>query len=68
MTRFDRLMLVAIALAVVSAVVGLYVSFYLSLASGAAHRPDRDPALRGALVLSPRSGVFASRRVRPNAT
>ena len=33
--RFDRLMVLAAVLASVSAVVGLYMSFYLNLASGA---------------------------------
>ena len=67
-TRFDRLIVVAIVIAVVSAVLGLYTSFYLSVASGAAIVLIETLIFVGSLVLSPRSGVFASRRVRPNAT
>jgi manganese/iron transport system permease protein len=63
--RFDRLIVVAVAIAVISAVLGLYVSFYLSVASGAAIVLIETMVFVAALILSPRSGVLASRRDRP---
>ena len=54
--------LVAVAIAVVSAVVGLYVSFYLNVASGAAIVLVETVLFAIALVLSPRSGWLARRR------
>ena len=51
-----------------SAVVGLYISFYLNVASGAAIVLIETLIFVGALVLSPRSGLFASRRARSNAS
>jgi manganese/iron transport system permease protein len=62
--RFDRLIVVAVVIAVVSAVLGLYVSFYMSVASGASIVLIETLAFVAALVLSPRSGLIASRRAR----
>lgn len=63
--RFDRLIALAVVIAVVSAVLGLYVSFYLSVASGASIVLIETMVFVAALILSPRSGVLASRRDRP---
>jgi ABC-type Mn2+/Zn2+ transport system permease subunit len=60
--RFDRLVLVAVAIAVVSTIVGLYVSFYGNVASGAAIVLIETVLFAIALVLSPRSGWLARRR------
>jgi manganese/iron transport system permease protein len=60
--RFDRLVLVAVAIAVVSTIVGLYVSFYGNVASGAAIVLIETVLFAIALVFSPRSGVLTSRR------
>ena len=60
--RFDRLVLVAVAIAVVSTIVGLYVSFYGNVASGAAIVLIETVLFAVALVLSPRSGWLARRR------
>jgi manganese/iron transport system permease protein len=62
--RFDRLIVVSVAIAVVSAVLGLYASFYLSVASGAAIVLAETIAFAIALVLSPRSGLLAGRHTR----
>jgi len=62
--RFGQLISVAVAIAVVSTVLGLYVSFYLSVASGAAIVLIETVIFVAALVLSPRSGVLAARRAR----
>ncbi len=63
--RFDRLVLVAVGIAVVSTVVGLYISFYGNVASGAAIVLIETVLFAIALVLSPRSGLLASRRSAP---
>jgi manganese/iron transport system permease protein len=60
--RFDRLVLVAVTIAVVSTIVGLYVSFYGNVASGAAIVLIETVLFAIALVLSPRSGWLARRR------
>jgi ABC-type Mn2+/Zn2+ transport system permease subunit len=62
--RFDRLVIIAIAVAVVSTVLGLYLSFYLRVASGASIVLIETLAFVLALVLSPRSGLLATRRAR----
>ncbi len=59
--RFDRLVLVAVAIAVASTIVGLYVSFYANVASGAAIVLIETVLFAIALVLSPRSGMLRSR-------
>jgi len=52
--RFDRMIVVAVALAAVSAVVGLYASFYLDLASGASIVLVESVFFVGALILGPK--------------
>ena len=54
--RFERMMAVAVAVAIVSSVVGLYVSFYLNLASGASIVLVETIVFGVALVFGPRSG------------
>jgi manganese/iron transport system permease protein len=61
-TRFDRMILVAGAVAVVSAVVGLYLSYYLNVASGASIVLVETVLFGAALVLSPRHGLLSRRR------
>jgi manganese/iron transport system permease protein len=62
--RYERLVLLAVAIAVVSTVIGLYASFYLSVASGAAIVLVETLAFVAALVFSPRTGLLATRRTR----
>ena len=59
------MMAVAVALAAVSAVVGLYLSFYLNLASGASIVLVETLFFGIALVLGPKTGLLSwpSRRV-----
>ena len=61
--RFDRLMLLAAIIAAVSAVSGLYLSFYANLASGASIVLIETGFFLVALLLGPRSGLLARRRV-----
>jgi len=61
--RFTRLMLVAAAIGVASAVLGLYLSYWLDVASGATIVLVETALFLAALVLGPRTGVLA-RRVR----
>jgi manganese/iron transport system permease protein len=63
-TRFDRLMLVAIGLAIVSVVAGLYTSFYWNLAAGATIVMFETLLFALALLLGPRSGLARLRRER----
>ena len=65
--RFDRLVTVAVAIAIVSTVLGLYLSFYLNVASGASIVLIETLAFGAALVFSPRSGWLAGRRRAPEA-
>lgn len=60
--RFGRMMAVAVAIAAASAVVGLYLSFYLNLASGASIVLVETAIFGVVLVLSPRSGLLGRRR------
>jgi manganese/iron transport system permease protein len=64
--RFDRLVLVAVGIAVVSTIVGLYVSFYANVASGAAIVLIETTLFAAALLFSPRTGVLGARRHRPS--
>jgi manganese/iron transport system permease protein len=57
--RFNQMIAVAIALAAASAVVGLYVSFYLNLASGASIVLVETFCFALALVFGPRTGLLA---------
>jgi manganese/iron transport system permease protein len=59
--RFGPMMALAAAIAVVSAVVGLYVSFYANLASGASIVLVETLMFAIALVLGPTSGLLARR-------
>jgi ABC-type Mn2+/Zn2+ transport system permease subunit len=63
--RFDRMMALAVGLAVLSSVVGLYVSFYLNLASGASIVLVETIVFGVALVFGPRSGIRARFRSVP---
>ena len=60
--RFGRMMAIAVAIAAVSAVVGLYLSFYLNLASGASIVLVETLLFGLALLLSPKSGWLGRRR------
>lgn len=62
--RFERLMLLAAVFATAAAVSGLYVSFYLNLASGASIVLIETVFFLVALVLGPRSGLLSGRRAR----
>jgi manganese/iron transport system permease protein len=57
--RFGRMMLIAVAIAGVSAVTGLYLSFYLNLASGASIVLIETIFFGLALVLGPRTGLLS---------
>jgi ABC-type Mn2+/Zn2+ transport system permease subunit len=61
-TRFSRLVAVAIAIAAFSAVAGLYLSFYLNVASGATVVLTETAFFAAALLLGPRVGLIARRR------
>jgi len=57
--RFGQLMAVAVAIAAISAVAGLYLSFYLNLASGASIVLVETLAFLAAFLLGPRTGIRA---------
>jgi len=57
--RFGRMMAVAVGLAAVSAVVGLYLSFYLNLASGASIVLVETLFFAIALVVGPKTGLLS---------
>jgi manganese/iron transport system permease protein len=57
--RFGRMMTLAVGLAAVSAVVGLYLSFYLNLASGASIVLVETLCFAIALGLGPRTGLLS---------
>jgi manganese/iron transport system permease protein len=57
--RFGRMMAIAVGLAAVSAVVGLYLSFYLNLASGASIVLVETLGFAIALALGPRTGLLS---------
>jgi ABC-type Mn2+/Zn2+ transport system permease subunit len=59
--RFGQMMVIGVMIAAVSAVVGLYLSFYLNLASGASIVLVETLAFGIALLLSPRSGLLGRR-------
>ncbi len=62
--RFERLMLLAAGFATAAAISGLYLSFYLNLASGASIVLIETLFFLVALLLGPRSGLFAGRLAR----
>ena len=62
--RFERLMLLASAVATVAAVSGLYLSFYANLASGASIVLIETLFVLVALLFGPRSGLLSARMAR----
>jgi ABC-type Mn2+/Zn2+ transport system permease subunit len=62
--RFDRMTVVAATLATLAAVIGLYGSFYLNVASGPAIVLVETGFFLAALVLGPRTGLIARRATR----
>jgi ABC-type Mn2+/Zn2+ transport system permease subunit len=65
--RFERLMILAAVLATVAAVSGLYLSFYLNLASGASIVLIETLFFLLALLLGPRSGLLSRWPARPGS-
>ena len=64
--RFNQMMVIGAVLAAVSAVIGLYASFYLNLASGASIVLVETLFFLLALALGPRTGLLSrSRRQEP---
>lgn len=63
-TRFSRLVALSIGVAVVSAVAGLYLSFYWNVASGAAIVLFETMLFGLALVLGPKTGLARARSAR----
>jgi ABC-type Mn2+/Zn2+ transport system permease subunit len=61
-TRFSRLMVTAIIVGTTSAVAGLYLSFWLDVASGATIVLIQTGMFLVALLLGPRTGLLARRR------
>jgi manganese/iron transport system permease protein len=57
--RFGRMMAIAVVIAALSAVAGLYLSFYLNLASGASIVLIETVFFGLALVLGPRTGLLS---------
>ena len=57
--RFGRMMAVGVALAAISAVLGLYLSFYLNLASGASIVLVETVLFVIALVVGPKTGLLS---------
>jgi manganese/iron transport system permease protein len=62
--RFERLMLLAAVLATAAAISGLYLSFYLNLASGASIVLIETLLFLVALLFGPRSGLVSGRLAR----
>jgi ABC-type Mn2+/Zn2+ transport system permease subunit len=61
-SRFSRVMLTAIAVGTCSAVIGLYLSFWLDVASGATIVLVQTALFLACLFLGPRTGLLARRR------
>jgi manganese/iron transport system permease protein len=73
LVRFERLMVLAAAMAMVAALSGLYLSFYLNVASGASIVLVETLFFGLALVFGPRTGLLANRlgrrsRIAPPAS
>jgi manganese/iron transport system permease protein len=66
--RFNQMMALGAVLAAISAVVGLYASFYLNLASGASIVLVETIFFVVALLLGPRSGLLARMSRRASAS
>jgi ABC-type Mn2+/Zn2+ transport system permease subunit len=64
LVRFERLMVMAAVLAMVAAVIGLYLSFYLNVASGASIVLVETLFFGLALLLGPRTGLVSRARRR----
>ena len=62
LVRFERLMVMAAVLAMVAAVIGLYLSFYLNVASGASIVLVETLFFGLALLLGPRTGLVSRAR------
>jgi manganese/iron transport system permease protein len=62
--RFERLMVLAAVLATVAAISGLYLSFYLNLASGASIVLIETLFFLAALLVGPRTGLLSGRLAR----
>jgi ABC-type Mn2+/Zn2+ transport system permease subunit len=67
LVRFERLMILASVLAMVAAVTGLYVSFYLNVASGASIVLVETLFFGIALLFGPRTGLLSGRLTRRSA-
>jgi manganese/iron transport system permease protein len=63
--RFGSLVVLAVAIGVGSSVVGLYVSYWLDVASGATIVLVQTALFLVALAVGPRSGLLSRRRVLP---
>jgi manganese/iron transport system permease protein len=63
--RFGRLVALAVAISVASSVVGLYLSFWLDVASGATIVLTQSAAFLVALFIGPRRGLLARRAPAP---
>jgi ABC-type Mn2+/Zn2+ transport system permease subunit len=61
--RFGQMMAIAVAIAAASAIAGLYLSFYLNLASGASIVLVETAFFAVALLAGPKTGLLS--RVRP---
>ena len=61
--RFGRLMAIAIAIGIASGIAGIYVSFWLNLASGASIVLIQTAVFLLALALGPRNGLLRRRSV-----
>jgi manganese transport system permease protein len=59
--RFGRLVTLAVAISVASSVIGLYLSFWLDVASGATIVLTQTAAFLVALFVGPRRGLLARR-------
>jgi len=62
--RFGRLVALAISIAIAASVLGLYLSFWLDVASGATIVLVQTAVFLVALVAGPRGGILARRRPR----
>jgi manganese/iron transport system permease protein len=65
--RFDRMILIAVASAVFSAVVGTYVSFFINGATGSCIVLTQAVLFVFAMFFAPKHGILASRRRRDRA-
>ncbi len=67
-TRFDRLVLVAVVLSMAASIAGLYTSFYWNLAAGATIVMFETLLFAVALLLGPRTGLMLRARARRATT